>query len=112
MDGREKQAYLARRSRASGKPVTPPTDVDWPRVVPPFQPRPLIPLPDGRVLVLRTPTAEVPGNRYDLVDRSGRRVAMVDLPDTDHLLAVGIRGAYVVAVDEDGVQRLRRHTWP
>lgn len=113
MTDREKQAFLARRSRAEGKPVTPPADNSWwPEFIPPFQTRPMIPLLDGRVLVLRTPTAEVPGNRYDLVDRNGRRVAIVDLPESDRLLAVGTRGVYVIATDQDGIQRIRRHPWP
>ena len=112
MTDREKQAYLARRSRAEGKPVAPPPDNRWPDFIPPFQARPMVPLPDGRVLVRRTPTADVPGNRYDLVDRSGRRVAIVDLPETDRIIAVGTRGTYVIVTDEDGIQRIRRHPWP
>lgn len=112
MTDREKQAYLARRTRALGRPATPPADDAWPAFIPPFQSRPMLPLPDGRVLIQRTPTADVPRNRYDLVDRNGRRVAIVDLPENDRIITVGTRGAYVIATDEDGIQRIRRHPCP
>ena len=112
MNEREKQAHLDRRSRATGKPAVRPPDDSWPATIPPFQPRPMIPLPDGRVLILRTPTADVSGNRYEVVDRAGRRLAIVALPETERILAVGTRGAYVVTTDEDGIQRIRRHPWP
>ncbi len=112
MTERERQAYLDRRSRALGKPAIRPSDDNWPATIPPFQSRPLIPLPDGRVLILRTPTADVPGNRYEVIDRSGRRVTIVGLPETERIFAVGTRGAYVVVTDEDGIQRIRRHPWP
>jgi hypothetical protein len=112
MNDRQKQVYLDRRSRATGKPAVRPSDDSWPATIPPFQSRPMIPLPDGRVLILRTPTADVSGNRYEVVDRTGRRLAIVDLPETERILAVGTRGAYVVTTDEDGIQRIRRHPWP
>lgn len=53
---REKEAYLDRRARTSGTRPSGGAPGDWPSVVPPFQPQPLLPLPNGEVLVLRTPT--------------------------------------------------------
>jgi hypothetical protein len=53
-----------------------------------------------------------PENRYDIVDRTGRLVRGVTLPENQRLVGVGRSGAYVAETDEDGIQRLRRHPWP
>lgn len=112
VDAREREAYLARRARSSGTRPPTPADDSWPKTIPPFLSRPLLPAPDGTVLILRTPTADHPGNRYDIVDRLGRLVAWVELPATERLVGIGARGAYVVVTDDDGIQHLQRHPWP
>ena len=111
VDARERQAYLARRTATVGRPVTAPPDESWPSTIPPFQPLPLLAAPDGSLLILRTPAAEHPGNRYDRIDRLGRLIGWVELPAAERLVAIGVRGAYVVSTDADGIQRLQRHPW-
>lgn len=110
VDSRERRAHLTRMEPILGRPLNVGAE-KWMEVLPPFQPTPLLPLPDGRVLVLRTPTARNPGNRYDIVNRRGRLEDRVELPEAQRLVGVGARGAYVVVTDEDGIQRLRRHPW-
>jgi len=112
VDAREREAYLARRARSSGTQPAAPADDSWPKTIPPFLSRPLLPAPDGTLLILRTPTADHPGNRYDQVDRSGRLVAWVELPAAERLAGIGARSAYVIVTDEDGLQHLKRHPWP
>lgn len=89
----------------------------WPRVLPalahPWPPHPiLLAMPDGRLAVRRTTRARSPETSYDIVDRTGRLVAVLAIPARDRLLAFSTRSVYVLETDEDGVQRLRRHPWP
>jgi hypothetical protein len=112
VNARERQAFLARRSAMSGTVQAAPPDDAWPPTIPPFQPLPLIAAPDGSVLILRTPTADLPGHRYDRVNREGRLMGRVELPPTERLAGIGVGGAYVIVTDADGIQHLRRHPWP
>jgi hypothetical protein len=112
VDRRERQAYLARRAAMLGRAETPPADDSWPDAIPPFQPTPLVAAPDGSLLILRTPTADSPGHRYDRVSRLGQLIGWLELPATEQLAAIGVHGAYVITTDDDGIQRLRRHPWP
>jgi hypothetical protein len=112
VDRRERQAYLARRAAMLGRAETPPADDSWPDAIPPFQPTPLVAAPDGSLLILRTPTADAPGHRYDRVNRRGQLLGWLELPPTEQLAAIGVHGAYVIATDGDGIQRLQRHPWP
>jgi len=119
---REKQGvFLAWLTSTAGWPPT--NDLgataDWPVVVPAFirppaglDQSPLVALPDGRLLVWRTPDTERREGRYDLVDRRGRRVSEVRLPLGHRIVGVGRTSVYVAAADPDGLQRLQRHPWP
>lgn len=89
----------------------------WPRFLPalphPWPPHPiLLALPDGRLAVRRTTSTRSSAVSYDIVDRAGRLVAILDIPVRDRLLAFGTRSVYVLEMDEDHVQTLRRHSWP
>jgi hypothetical protein len=112
VDRRERQAYLSRRAAMFGKAETPPADDSWPDAIPPFQPAPLVAASDGSLLILRTPTADFPGHRYDRVSRLGQLTGWLELPATEQLAAIGVHGAYVITTDDDGIQRLQRHPWP
>ena len=112
VDRRERQAYLARRAAMLGRAETPPADDSWPDAIPPFQPTPLVAATDGSLLILRTPTADSPGHRYDRVSRRGQLLGWLELPATEQLAAIGVHGAYVITTDDDGIQRLQRHPWP
>ena len=112
VDRRERRAYLDRRAAMLGKAETPPAGDSWPAAIPPFQPSPLVAAPDGSLLILRTPTADAPGHRYDRVNRRGHLVGWLELPASEQLAAIGVHGAYVISTDGDGIQRLQRHPWP
>lgn len=111
VDERERRAFVAWVTNATGKPATPPAPDTWPATIPPFQPRPLVGAPDGSLLILRTPTADHPGHRYDRVDRRGQLVGWLELAGSDQLMAVAGRQAYVVTTDDDGTQHLVRYVW-
>lgn len=112
VDARERRAYLKRRANASGTTPAAPPDDSWPKTVPPFQPWPLLSMPNGNVLILRTPAADQPGHRYDQIDRQGRLAAWLELPATHRIAGIGLQSAYVVVTDDNGIQHLERHPWP
>lgn len=96
--------------------------VPWPRHVPPFVmsrlrsvtpgATPLRPAPGGMLLILRTPTLEAPGNRYDLIDRSGALRGVFRLPVDQTIAGFGPSSLYVVRKDAMDLQTLSRHPWP
>jgi len=67
---------------------------------------------ESRIAVRRMPTASAPETRYDLVDRRGALDGQLALKQNERVLGFGGRSVYVVATDDDGVERLRRHPWP
>jgi hypothetical protein len=101
---------------------------DWPERLPAFIPAVLNPgmqvsapsvaslleAPGGRLIVRRIPSAGSmgEGTQYDLVDRSGARVGVVNLPANEAILGFGLRHVYIVETDSLGEQRIRRHAWP
>lgn len=120
MDERERRAYLERAARRTGRAAASPASVAaWPDELPPFfsaalgPPSPaLSAAPDGRLLILRAPTAATPGTHYDVVDRTGTLVAELTLPFNDVIAGFGVKSVYVVTSDTDGIQHFRRHPWP
>jgi hypothetical protein len=83
---------------------------DWPTDVPPFEdPSTIIAAPEGMLLVKRLPTLVEPGTRYDVINRAGNRRTQIVLSANEHILGFGTNSVYVVATDDDGIQRLRRH---
>jgi hypothetical protein len=120
MTDREKQAYLEIAARTHGWPPT--SDLSetsgWPNVLPPFAARPsrvdageVLALPDGSVLIERLPSAAAMWVQYDIVTRDGRVAGRIRLPLGEQIVGFGKQSVYVVAVDSDGLQRLRRHPW-
>lgn len=118
---REKRAYLAAAQRMQAwPPTTDPADVfGWPEELPPFalpQSRldggALWAMPDGRLLIERIPTADAPSRRYDIVDRTGRVGAQLQLDLTRRVVGFGVRHVYVVDLDDDGLERVVRIPWP
>lgn len=100
-----------------------PLRIEAPDALPPFLPMAgpamiapatptLHPLPDGRLLIRRTPSAAAPGNRYDIVDREGGLAGRLELPANEAVIGFGADAVYVVAMDAMGLQVLRRHPWP
>ena len=96
--------------------------VAWPRHVPPFVmsrlrmstpgATALRPAPGGMLLILRTPTLDAPGNRYDLIDRSGVLRGVFRLPVDQTIAGFGPSSLYVVRKDAVDLQTLSRHPWP
>lgn len=112
VDDREKQAYLERTDRSSGR--TPPRGavLDWLPTLPAFEEGALLSAPDGRLLVRRLPSADARTQVYDVVDRRGVLVRKLDLGIGKRIAAFGQGVVYVVTVDADGLERLERHPWP
>ena len=77
----------------------------------PFTDSPVLLGPRGTLWVERsTRLGETP--LWDVFDGNGRHSASVRLPANRQLGGVGVRFLYVVATDDDGVQRLERYVAP
>jgi len=114
---REKDAYRYRREVLTGRAIVIRPTSRWPVTVPPFeglplQDTPLLALPDGRLLIARTPSADHPETRYDVVDRRGRLVMQLTMGESERIVGAGRRGVYVAALGDDGLERIRRHPLP
>jgi hypothetical protein len=108
---REKQAALERLRRRYG-PQSDQRDLPWAERLAPFRSGALLGSPDGNLLVLRAQWSQLTDTRYDVFDRSGRRIAQLAMPDSERVVGFGPRSIYVSVTDGDGFQRLRRHAWP
>lgn len=95
------------RLETEGTPTT--VFADWPSVLPPFLREALIALPAGHVMIRRTPIAGEGVTRYDVVSRRGELVQMLSMANTERIVGVGNKGAYVTTTDRDGLTRLQRH---
>jgi hypothetical protein len=69
-------------------------------------------VPDGRLMVLRPATDNSARILYDMVDRNGALVGTLTFGDNERVVGFGARSLYVTTINEDGIQRLRRHPWP
>lgn len=72
---------------------------------------PALPAPDGSLLVPRERSRAAPGNDYDIIDRRGARVRTIHLPWTERIVGFGPTAVYVSVKDDDGIERLHRHSW-
>lgn len=74
---------------------------------------PATPLVDrlGRVWVQRWVHMD-DNETWDVFDRSGKHSLQVELPDERRLVSMGPSGAWVVARDADGVERIERYDVP
>ena len=75
---------------------------------PPITDRAPILAPDGTLWVERSGALGAP-TTYDLFDGAGKVIRKVTLPAGRRLLLVGRAGIYLVATDEDGVERVERY---
>lgn len=121
MTQREQTAYLDRlRSQATG-PIPRDAkrtgaDVDalrdqFPKYLPPFTNDALVAADDGHLLVLHAVSADYPRPRYDVIDRRGRLVAVLEISQGERIVSVTNAFAYVAWKDRDDIVRLRRHPW-
>ena len=84
----------------------------WPALLPAFTPEALLPLPDGRLAVERAITLQRAVPRVDVIDRTGARVATLQLAVGERVVGFGREFVYVVRRDEDDVEYLGRRSWP
>lgn len=113
VDEMQKLAAVARdwpKSPALFKPEEYPP---WPRVLPPFEgSRAAIAMSDGRLAIKRTPDARSRAIYYDLIDRSGRLSARLQLRENEQLFGITGRWVYVARRDQDDLIWLERYSWP
>ena len=89
----------------------------WPAVLPAFivggkfDDTAVLPEPRGNLVVERIPTASPVVSPYDLLDRSGRRIAVLRLEMQQRVVGFGKSSVYTVDIDKDGLQSLQRHDW-
>jgi len=117
VDPAERRAILQRRAEAvqeakrHGLPSPP--SFEFPTTLPVItfsaSPRQM---PDGRLALARTPSASQQRLRYLVINRHGGIDGELRLGMREKILGFGERSVYVVATDEDDIQRLRRHPWP
>lgn len=112
VDAGERRAHAERVERISGSPLSAAEDENWAARIPPFGGVfPALHTPDGHLLLRKMPRAHAEGTRYDIIDRAGRIVAWMLLPERSWLVGFGSRFGYAVTRDDDGIQRLSRHRW-
>lgn len=114
-DERERLAAIDRMyPRDDGpRPFLPEDFPPWPEFVPAFTAvHALMAAPNGHLLVHRMPTARGADNRYDLIDRTGRRTRQLVIPDNARLMGFGAGVVYVVTKDANDLERLWKHPWP
>lgn len=80
-------------------------------VVAPYPVGALYALPNGRLLIARSRWSGSQGTEYDVVDRGGRLAGQVRLPVNVRIVGVGERHVFTVSIDDDGIERVRRHRW-
>jgi hypothetical protein len=112
VDAAERSATRRRLEAAGGKPGYPSDAAIWPSVVPPFQPGALRESPEGYLLIERTPTAKSPDTIYDVIDRAGKLVRRLALSPAERIVGFGRGTVFTVSRDADGLEKVRRHSWP
>jgi hypothetical protein len=109
----DRRTGMGRAFRGADSRSTPTSVIaDWPSQVPPFLEDALLTSPTGDLVIRLTPSPGETATRYHVIDRRGTLVGLLELSDTDRLVGLGDRGAYVAAEDADGAFRLRRHPLP
>lgn len=110
VSAREKDAVMRRQAEQSGRaPQAPESVPDWPDILPPFLAGALLPAPDGRLWIRRTPSAADPSVHYDVITRTGQLAARITMSAREQVVGFGRSAIYTVVTDEDALQRLRRH---
>jgi hypothetical protein len=83
---------------------------DWAERRPPFTDQAPFVGVDGTLWVERSVPLDAP-QVWDLFDGRGHRTTQVTLPRGRRLAGLGNRTVYLVATDEDGLERLERYRW-
>jgi hypothetical protein len=106
-DSVERQAWLDRQVLETGRRLEFSSSAMSVGFVPPFQPDPMVALPNGHLLIARTATAALREHRYDVVDRQGVLVSQIVLALDERIVGAGHSGLFVAWRRGDGRQELR-----
>ena len=107
LDSVEMRFWHERQLMEIGRKIDPYAGAIWADFVPPFQPKPLVSLSNGNLLIARTATVAVPEHRYDVVDRQGRLVSQIALALNERIVGETQRGLLVAWRKSDGREELR-----
>lgn len=119
---RSEQCFaLARHHRSQDGGCLPEASPGWPDHVPPFLMQvpwvapggiALRAAPDGSLVIHRSPTAEAPENRYDVVNRHGELEAVIRMSADHTIIGIGRSSIFIVHEDKMDLLTLSRHPWP
>ncbi len=110
--GRGENGGMGRAPEATARQIARDVEItEWATEHPPFDAGAV--LADTRERIWVGAPAE-PGKprRYDVFDHTGRRVMQVEVGAGRRIVHVGAQGVYVIAEDEDGIQRLEKYRIP
>jgi hypothetical protein len=94
-------------------PARPRPEPTFPTTFPAFEAdTPLLLAPDGTLWVHRLQSPRDTLQMVDVIDLAGRLVGRVQLAAKSRIVAIGKNAIYVVEVDADDVQRVRRFAYP
>lgn len=85
---------------------------DWPQVLPPFDRDALLVSSEGWLVIRRMLNAGARSERYDVIDRAGRRLRTIAIPLSDRIVGFGRGTVYTARRTEDDLEALQRHRWP
>ncbi len=95
--------------RGPGRRAGPSADeLEWPDVMPPFQPTRVFATPWAELWVERSVPADV-APTFDVFDRDGQLIRQVVFPERRRLVGFGRQKVYAVHVDEFDLNRLERY---
>lgn len=112
VDDTVKRWVLEQNARDAGRQAQKPEDVqsEWPDFMPPFLNNAILAAPDGTLWIRRAATEPSSATMYDVVDRRGKLVRRVVLAQTERVVGFGPDAVYSAATDDNGIQRLQRHS--
>ena len=111
----DQKAYLRQQALFMGhEPIAVDSVYGWPATKPAFMNWGYLTATagsDGKLYLLRMPSAKDSGVRYDVIDRGGS-LATLTLPPHRYIIGFGTKTMYLVAVDDEGMMTLERYRWP
>lgn len=110
-DAGERQAYAAHLDRLGRRKPSTADASRWPKTIPAFSANGLLATPDHRLVVRQMVRAGATGTRYLFIDRSGKAVGQMDLPESQAIAGFGPGSVYVVQHGSAGEQQLVRYAW-
>jgi hypothetical protein len=106
----DKDWRIAVMSRGRPTPMSK-DEVGWPKAIPPFGHQRFPFTWRGSIAIERTRAHDDSTRRYDIVDRSGRRIQTLVIPLTMKIQGFGSQGPFLTMEGPDGEVRLRSYAW-